>query len=970
MRTCAVVRGRIRRTAALAAVAGLAVGASSARATIINWNNAAGGAAATAGNWNPAQVPTAADTLVFNLNNTYTVTFSGAVGLSTQHTYKRGTVSLSMSSPHTLSGNFRVGDVSGDVATAIVTTGDVTAGSVTVGNAAGSTGTLRVNDNDANLFTSGAGDVVVGAAGTGTMIINGGGVVQSADDVILGSAGGDGTASVSGFGLTPFRFSSLSTSGVGGDIIVGNSSGTVCELTISGGGVVTSSHNVQVGLVGGSSGTIDVAGDGNLATLNVATDLQVGNNSSSTTAGSGQVSALNGARINVTGVIRLGDTTAGSGTLTCRDGGQINAHSIICDSDGGFLNLLGGETKVDGGVLTAPGGILSIEGASTETPFLRLLNGASCSLSAPVSPFRALTIGIINDANLVVDTGSSLTVTSGDVVVGDLPAAQGSLVFSEGSTGTFPAGRRITVGASAFGDMIVTGNSTVTGGSMELGAGSAGNGSLLVYSSDLTLAGTLSVGGTPTLDGGVGEVRVEASGTLSVNATGETIKVYNGGIVLVFPGATLRASGGSFDIFTGASLTLDNGTLQARELNIGALTPSLRGTLNGQVRFTSSLTVVNPTGPLTIEGSGKPLALLNLGTINIGNTTLTINGGNALSSIGNCTLGASGVLQGTALLELPAGKTLSGDGTINNNLTNAGTITATGNGLTFGGIVENSGGTMNGVRFTFVNGAGFTGSGGINAKVVTQPGSKITITGNSTIGDGSTFASTIDGELEITGGTLTVNDSNGIGLGTLTTVHQGGTLMCTSAINMSNAPTTDVIQGNGEVSGVVNCAGVIRPGFAGNDETGELKFNVLNLFSGSVKGEVDIDLAGSAAADCDRVRCFGPVTLDGLLKVRLINGFAPDNGFRTSVIYSSDSMFGSFATTDLPPRFHTEFDGAQVWVVYCAADVNGDGFVNGDDFDNLASAFENGEPLGDFNGDGFINGDDFDQFASAFEEGC
>lgn len=960
----------IRRAAALTAVAGLAACVSTARGTIINWNNAAGGSASTAANWNPAQVPTAADTLVYNLNSTYTVTFSSGVALSTQHTYKRGTVTLSMSSPHTLSGNFRVGDVSGDAATSIITTGDVTAGSVTVGNAAGSTGTLRVNDSDARLFTSGTGDVVVGAAGNGTLSITGGGLVQSADDVILGSSGGDGTASVSGFGITPIRFSTLSSSGVDGDIIVGNSSGTVSTLTVTDSGIVNAADDLIVAPVSGSNGVVNVGGNGNGATVNVGGDLQVGNNSSSTSAGSGQVSALNGGRINVTGAIRLGDTTVGSGTLSCRDGGEINAHSIICDSDGGFLNLWGGETRVDGGVLTAPNNMLSIEGSTTESPFLRLLNGASCTLSAPVSPFRALTIGIINDANLVVDTGSSLTVSSGDVVVGDLPAAQGTLAISGGSTGTFPAGRRITVGASAFGDMTITGDSTVTGGSMELGAGSAGNGSLLVYNSDLTLAGTLSVGGTPTSDGGVGDLRVEATGTITVNGTGDAVFVYAGGNVLIFPGALLSAPFGTFWTDGDASLTLDNGTLQARELFIGVSNPSLRGTLAGQVMFNASSMVVNPTGPLTINGGTRPLALSNLGTINVGNTILTINGGVGNSSVGNCTLGAAGVIDGTAeLTNLPV-KTISGDGTINNRIANFGTIAATGDGLTFGGIVENVGGTMNGVRFTFVSGGGFTGAGSIGAKVVAQQGSKFTITGNSTIGDGSTAGATIDGELEINAGTLTINDSNGIGLGTLTTAHQGGTLLCTSVINMGSVPTPDVIQGDGEVAGVVNCAGVIRPGFAGQDETRELEFNALNLFAGTGKGEIDIDLGGSAAADCDRVHCFGPAVLDGLLKVRLINGFAPDNGFRTSVIYSSDSMLGSFASTELPPRFHTEFDGAQIWVVYCAADVNNDGFVNGDDFDNLASAFENGEALGDFNGDGFINGDDFDQFASAFEEGC
>ncbi|MBL8761731.1 MAG: hypothetical protein JNL50_10550 [Phycisphaerae bacterium] len=54
----------------------------------------------------------------------------------------------------------------------------------------------------------------------------------------------------------------------------------------------------------------------------------------------------------------------------------------------------------------------------------------------------------------------------------------------------------------------------------------------------------------------------------------------------------------------------------------------------------------------------------------------------------------------------------------------------------------------------------------------------------------------------------------------------------------------------------------------------------------------------------------------------------------------------------------------------CPADFNHDGFVNGDDFDLFASAFEGGATAADFNLDGFVNGDDCDAFASYFEEGC
>ncbi|NUQ51455.1 MAG: hypothetical protein HUU19_02010 [Phycisphaerales bacterium] len=54
----------------------------------------------------------------------------------------------------------------------------------------------------------------------------------------------------------------------------------------------------------------------------------------------------------------------------------------------------------------------------------------------------------------------------------------------------------------------------------------------------------------------------------------------------------------------------------------------------------------------------------------------------------------------------------------------------------------------------------------------------------------------------------------------------------------------------------------------------------------------------------------------------------------------------------------------------CPADVNWDGFVNGDDYDVFAESFEVGTSCADLNGDGFANGDDFDAFASWFDEGC
>ena len=54
----------------------------------------------------------------------------------------------------------------------------------------------------------------------------------------------------------------------------------------------------------------------------------------------------------------------------------------------------------------------------------------------------------------------------------------------------------------------------------------------------------------------------------------------------------------------------------------------------------------------------------------------------------------------------------------------------------------------------------------------------------------------------------------------------------------------------------------------------------------------------------------------------------------------------------------------------CYSDWDGNGFVNGDDFDNFVLAFEIGDGAADVDQNYFVNGDDFDSFTAAFIEGC
>lgn len=56
--------------------------------------------------------------------------------------------------------------------------------------------------------------------------------------------------------------------------------------------------------------------------------------------------------------------------------------------------------------------------------------------------------------------------------------------------------------------------------------------------------------------------------------------------------------------------------------------------------------------------------------------------------------------------------------------------------------------------------------------------------------------------------------------------------------------------------------------------------------------------------------------------------------------------------------------------VLCAADINGDGAVDGFDIEVFMTHFESGSPEADVDNDGFVDAFDVEQFVGSFEEGC
>lgn len=312
-------------------VAGLvAIGCGqAAHGAALSWNNVAGGAAATAGNWNPVQAPTGADDLTFNLNNVYTVTWSAAANASRTQTFRRGTVTMSLSATHTMSTGLTVGDLNADVATMTLTTGTLTSNAAAIiGDASGSTGTINVNDDDASLIIGAGSDLTVGNGGNGTLSITGTGLVQVADQFFSGAnSSSTSSVSISGFSVAPFGNSTLEVLGAG-DSRIG--AGGDVTMSITDGGIADFAARLIIANGSASSSSITVEDAGLLpSALLVDGELFVGRNvSAGTAAGTGTLNINTGGQATVQGNTRLGDPDGGTGTISL-NGGTFNGSQPI-----------------------------------------------------------------------------------------------------------------------------------------------------------------------------------------------------------------------------------------------------------------------------------------------------------------------------------------------------------------------------------------------------------------------------------------------------------------------------------------------------------------------------------------------------------------------------------------------------------------------------------------------------------------
>jgi T5SS/PEP-CTERM-associated repeat protein len=259
------------------------------------------------------------------------------------------------------SGDLKVGG-QGSGTLAVTLTGTVTASKVTVGDEAGGDGSVSLDGAGTRLI---ANDVTVGSGGQGDLSITNGATLQGAGGLTLGDLanGLEQTATVD-TGALAILVSDLTVGGEGDG-----------DLTLRGGGTVSTSGNVAVGDQPDAIGSITVSGAA--TTLGWGGTLEIGN------AGTGTVTVLSGTvAVNTGGVgdIAVGASSGGVGSLDVEAGGTLQGVDLGVggdgDTEGGSGEVtLAGEVSVSDtaqvflqGTVNLDGGDLQALGARKSTP--------------------------------------------------------------------------------------------------------------------------------------------------------------------------------------------------------------------------------------------------------------------------------------------------------------------------------------------------------------------------------------------------------------------------------------------------------------------------------------------------------------------------------------------------------------------------------------------------------------------------
>jgi autotransporter-associated beta strand protein len=840
-----------------------------------------------------------ANTLTLSGDNTYTGTtaisagtlslgYSGALGSISTISFLGGTLQFSAANTSDYSGRF---STAAGQAYRIDTNGqDVTFANPLTSSSGTLTklgaGTLTLTG--VNTYTGATAIGTSNGADAGTLLVSGSGTISDTVTVYGGTLDLNGTTR------------SITTLALGG-----GAAGSSAVVSI-GSGVLNLNGNVTYTATNNPLGASITASEGGVLNLNATRTFTI--NDSTAAASDLTISAVIQNGSGASGLIKAGAgtlTLSGSNTYTGAtsiQAGTVSVSSI--GSVGSASSNLGAPASIAAGTLAigsgATGAALQYTGTGETTD--RVINLAGTTGGAVLNHSGT---GLLKFTSNLTATGAgakTLTIQSSTSGTGEIT---GTIVNGSGTTAVTKSGAGTWV---LSGNNTYTGLTTVSGGTLQLGASGSGansplgtvaSGTVVAAGATLDLNGYTLVTAEPLTLNGTGISNGGALSNSSMTATNwkglvalgsaSSIVADSGDIIISNTGTI---SGATFGLTLGGTAT---GSLIASTIGTtsGALTKEGAGTwtLYGNNTYTGLTTISGGTLRLGVAGSGtySPLGTVANGTSVMEGATLDLNGftlptAEALTLRGTGISGSGALMNSgvdaaiySGLITLASAEvSIVGDtGTI--ALSHVGTIMGSGYNLTLGGA---QGGSLASVIETETGTLTKTGAG------------TWTLTGNNTFSGGTV----------LNAGTLNINHAGALGTGTFTI--DGGTIDNTSgsALTLSNnnvqvwngnftfAGTYDLDMGTGAVTlgGDIQVAVTARTltvdaigdgtysltkTGAGRLATGAVNANDFTLTNGSVVLGGDLDVAGglnigsSATLDLagNNITTTADITNDGTL---------------------------------------------------------------------------------------------------------
>jgi fibronectin-binding autotransporter adhesin len=585
---------------------------------------------------------------------------------------------------------------------------DITGGiSVTNGTLQTDAGTI----SGKNISNSGTLELTAGTYATGT-ITNAGTLLKSGAGTVTinTAASGSGATTITGGTLTTGINQGIATGALtisgGGTLDLGTRDSTVASITLTGGSVSNAGT-----LTLGASGALTTNASSSTATI-VGTTFALGTTSHTFSIADGAAASDLTISAGLTGTNAGTLTKAGNGTLTLTGNNSTYAGNVTLGTNSGILAVgsataLGsGVTKFNGGTLSGNGSSLTLTGNTYQLQGSggTIAGSSNLTLNGGWTDTGAsnLILAVTNTGNTTLAGGFAITAAKTVTTNVSTSLTISGIISGAGSALTKSGNGTLTLS----GINTYTGNTTISGGTLKLGA------SNVIADAVNVIVNSITAGTTALFD---------------LDGNSDTIGSLTFGGSAATPTSTNNLSTGLGALTIGGTLTYD------------ATNNPLGSTLSGNVALggnrtfaigDSSSAAIDLSVSANVTGSGSLLTKTGSGTLGLsGNNTHSggtlVRAGTIAASSSNAFGTGVTTIDNTATVTLAAGLNVGSNFTINSG----GTLRGLGGGATLGGIINGPGGTLAGT-LTLASGSSIA------------PGSSpglLNIAGATTFASGSTY---------------------------------------------------------------------------------------------------------------------------------------------------------------------------------------------------------------------------------------